>query len=402
MADKRRLLIAVAGGALVCALAIRGPVEWRAWQDRQLKSRSVAQLEAFAAANPKHANARYYLAMAYVRDGQVEKAPRYFREALVLDPVRADILNDLGAVYLLQRRYYESLVALQGATTAQPDFAPAWANLGRLHIAMEMAYTATAELKKANQLAPGNVEVLADLGEACRRTLNYKGAEAAYQEAIALKPDHVRAHTGLALVLQEKGKYDEALAILEKADRLSPDDPGVLATIGSIYLKKGTTAAEWAQCEKYLRKALELDPTLADAWISLGNFELLRGKPKDAIDPLTQAITLAPEHMGALNLLERALRRSGRVAEADRAAKVFRERALRDREETVMEERTSRDPEDWDAIARLAELYLLTNKRYKAVWMTNRLKEGAPYHPKLPKLLQAVGPSASPAAGGGF
>lgn len=388
-------MVGIAGAALVVALAVRGPVEWAAYQDRQLRSRSVESLEKFVAANPKHANAKYYLAMAYVVDGKIDLAPRQFREALVLDPVRPDILNDLGAIYLLQRRYYEALVALQGAVTAKPNYAPAWANLGRLHVAMDMAYTATKELKKANQLEPGNIEVLSDLGEACRRTLNYTGSEAAYQEALRLKPDHVRSHTGLALLYQEKGQYDQALATLEVANRIAPDDPGVQATMGSIYLKKGTTPQEREKAETFLRRALELDPNIAGAWIGLGNLDLQRGKPKEAVTSLVRAMRLAPDSLEALNLLERALRRSGRIADADRTAKVVRERALRAREETVMEERITRNGEDWDSLARLAELYLLANKRYKAIWMTNRLKEGAPYHPKLPKLLQAIGPAAA-------
>lgn len=401
MAGKRRILIGLAGAAVVAALALRGPAEWQAYQDRQLKGSTLAQLEAFVAANPKHANAKYYLGMAYVREGQLEKAPKLFRDALLLDPVRVDIFNDLGATYLVQRRYYESLVALQAALKTRPDYAPAWANLGRLHLAMDMAYTAAGELKKSNELKPGDVEVLCDLGEAYLRTLNYRGCEAAYREAIERKPDHVRAYVGMGLVLQEKGMYDDALQFLSKAEKLDPEDPSVLATLGQIHLKKGTTTGAWDTADSYLRRAVEKDPTLGDAWVGLGNILLMRGKPKEALEPLTRAIQVSPGHMAALNLLERALRRSGRIADADRTAKVFKERALREREETVMEERTSRNTQDWDAVARLAELYLLSNKRYKAILLTNRLKEGAPYHSALPKLLQAIGPDAGAPGGAG-
>jgi len=356
---KHRLLIGVGVAAVLAAVGLRAPLEWRAWQDRTIR-------------------------------------PKLFREALVIDPVRADILNDLGATYLVQRRYYESLVALQGATTAQPTFAPAWANLGRLNIAMEMPYTAVKELRKSVELDPKKVDVQADLGEACRRTLNYRGAEEAYAKALALDPEHVRSHTGLALIKQEKGDIDGAIAILEMVEKRWPGDAGVLATLGGLYLKKESDPALLAKAEALLNASVEKEPQLVDGWIGLGNVALVRGNPKAAIEPLTQAITVSPEHMGALNLLERALRRSGRVAEADRAVKVIRKRALRKREETVMEERISRNAEDWDAVARLAELYLESNRTYKAIWMVNRLKEGGPDHPKLPRLLQSVGPSASP------
>ncbi len=396
MERKHRLLIGLGLAAVFVAVAVRAPLEWRSWQERTLRSQDAKSLERVVAREPKNADAKYFLAMAYVKEGRIDEAPKLFREALVLDPVRADILNDLGATYLVQRRYYESLVALQGATTAQPTFAPAWANLGRLHISMEMPYTAVKELRKSVELDPAKVDVQADLGEACRRTLNYRGAEEAYGKALALDPEHVRSHTGLALIKQEKGDIDGAIAILESVEKRWPGDPGVLATLGGLYLKKDADPALLAKADAYLRQSVEKEPQLVDGWIGLGNLALMRGRPKEAVEPLTQAITVSPEHMGALNLLERALRRAGRVAEADRAVKVIRKRALREREETVMEERISRNAEDWDAVARLAELYLETNRTYKAIWMVNRLKEGGPDHPKLPGLLQAIGPSASP------
>lgn len=401
--DKRRTLTGLLFGAVALAVAIRGPVEWRAYQDRQLKAKTSAQLETYVTGNPKDANGKYYLALAYVREGKIEKAPRYFREALLIDPVRPEILNDLGATYLVQRRYYESLVALQGAISAKADYAPAWANLGRLHIAMDMAYTAVNELKKANELRPRDPEVLCDLGEAYLRTLNYRGCEASYREALTIQPDLLRAFIGMAQVFQEKGLYDDALKYIGEAEKLAPDDPVVLATLGSIHLKSGTTSGKYDKAIAYLTKAVEKDPNQIEAWVGLANILLQQNKPAEALEPLDRALGISPNHMGALNLVERALRRSGRTAEADRVAKVFKQRALWEREETVMEERTMRNADDWDAVARLAELYLQLDKRYKAIWLTNRLKDNAPYHPKLPKLLQAIGPNAllSPGAPGG-
>jgi Flp pilus assembly protein TadD len=94
--------------------------------------------------------------------------------------------------------------------------------------------------------------------------------------------------------------------------------------------------------------------------------------------------------MGALNQLERALRAAGRIEDADRTAKVFKARSLRDREETQLEEHISHHPEDWDARARLAELYILVGKRGVAALVCKQLQDGAPAHPKLPALLAAL------------
>ena len=53
-------------------------------------------------------------------------------------------------------------------------------------------------------------------------------------------------------------------------------------------------------------------------------------------------------------------------------------------------------PDDWDAKARLAELYLGAGKRGMAVLIYRQLKEGKPDDPRLPALTQALNPPTTP------
>ncbi len=106
-------------------------------------------------------------------------------------------------------------------------------------------------------------------------------------------------------------------------------------------------------------------------------------------------------HNGALFQIERALRANGRTVEADRTAKVLKERLLREREELRLEEHIEHNPNDWDATGKLAEIYVLAGKRGLAMLLQQRLQQNAPDNAALPALNKALGQQAAPLSSSG-
>lgn len=377
------LLIALAAG-------LYGPSLWTAYQDRQVSSKSLPELEAFVRSKPANTQARYRLGLAYVRADRLREASQEFLAVLDKEPVRADVLNDLGVTYMLQQRYYEALVALQGALTIKPDFATTHANLGRLHLATKMPFTAVRDLEKAVQLNPNKADVLCDLGEAYQQTLNYKAAEDTYNRALKIDSRSITAHQGLGRTLHSLAQYERAEKELTTALTLAPEDPGCLLAMGRLRLDRAKSSEDLHAVEDYCKRALKADEQNPEAWYDLGRVALREGKAADAVRYQSQVLRLSPQHMSALHQLERALRAAKRTAEADRVAKIFKERSLREREETQLEEVISRTPNDWDSQARLGELYTLSGKTGMAMLIARRMQEGAPNHPRLPALLQTL------------
>src|SRR5258708_13555705 len=113
---------------------------------------TAEQLAGVVRREPEDRAARYQLGLARAHAGEYSSATRELLAVLAREPSRADVLNDLGVVYLLQQRYYESLVALNGALTARPGYGRAAANLGRLHLATKMPYTAVPDFSRAVRL----------------------------------------------------------------------------------------------------------------------------------------------------------------------------------------------------------------------------------------------------------
>ncbi len=375
---------------------MRLPAAWTGYRDWQLRRLSLAGLERLVKREPANAQARYLLGLAYVRANRYYDGARELLAAQKAWPTRADILNDLGVAYLLQQRYYESLVALQGALTVRPNFAAAWANLGRLHIATQMPYTAATELDRAARLDPRDVETLCDLGQARQQTLNLKGARDAYQRALQLRPKHVRAHVGMGQTLYAMARYDDSEAALRRALSLRPEEATALAALARLRIERATSDADLQVARDLLLRTTRADPGAPDAWYDLGRVSLRLGQAKEAIDHQLRAIALSPDHKGALHQIERALRADGRTAAADRAAVVLRNRSMREREEGQLEERMARVPDDWDARARLTELYLMSGNQGLALLLYRQLKEGRPDHPRLPLLTRMLHPAPPP------
>jgi tetratricopeptide (TPR) repeat protein len=95
---------------------------------------------------------------------------------------------------------------------------------------------------------------------------------------------------------------------------------GQLASSGAVqHLKAGMEADRQGHVEAAIleyRKATELDPKLADAFVALGQAYIERQDYKDAVPPLTHALALAPNLVPAHRLLGYALLAEGYASEA--------------------------------------------------------------------------------------
>lgn len=385
---------------LVAGVGVFGMRGWNAYQDAKLQKMTLPELETVVKNQPSKSDARYRLGLAYARENKYSEAVKEFLAVLEQDKEPTaqtpDVLNDLGVIYLLQERYYESLVALQQALTLRPNFAAAYANLGRLHLATKMPFTATKELQKASDLDPNSLSILCDLGEAHQQTLNHDAAIQAYKKALSIDANHVPAHLGLGKVYYSEGKYEPATQELQAALKLAPDSAPAQMTLARIGIETAHTPEELQPAADLLQQALKTDPQNPDAWYDLGRVALKQKKPKEAIEHLKKALMYSPMHNGALHQIALALRADGRIAEADRTAKVQRERLLREREEMRLEEHIEHNPQDWAAQGQLATIYVMAGKRGLATLLVEKLKREAPTNPHLPALTRALSGQTAP------
>ena len=87
-----------------------------------------------------------------------------------------------------------------------------------------------------------------------------------YRQAIAQGLDNPEAYRQLSMLLYNLGLVDDATVEMEKAVELDPDQDYLQQELGLLYLVKDRLN----EAEKALRRALKLDPGLADAYYYLG------------------------------------------------------------------------------------------------------------------------------------
>ncbi|MDH5548178.1 MAG: winged helix-turn-helix domain-containing protein [Gammaproteobacteria bacterium] len=143
------------------------------------------------------------------------------------------------------------------------------------------------------------------------------------RQAIKKDPELAFAHAYLSLILaighlvglvNHDGWHDEALSAAETAIALDSQDPDVLGYAGCAFSDMG----DHFRGIKMLERAVELDPSNAQAWAALGAAQLQIGEEK-GINNMYHGIRISPRdnRIGAWGaLLARALLNFGRVDEA--------------------------------------------------------------------------------------
>ena len=136
--------------------------------------------------------------------------------------------------------------------------------------------------------------------EYLRRRSEHWGTESleAFNEALALDPDFAAAHAGAATVLAIRGMHDtenvaSAEFHAEAALRLAPNLAEAHAVAG-LLLTKTVDEAGYAASIEPLRRAIDLNPSLVEAynWLQISLKSL--GREDEATEVLQQALSIDP------------------------------------------------------------------------------------------------------------
>jgi tetratricopeptide (TPR) repeat protein len=135
-----------------------------------------------------------------------------------------------------------------------------------------------------------------------------------FARAVDRAPDNEWAQLNYGSALSARGKFAEAAPHFARSYELKP---GWRAAdfAGFAYQQSG----DLSQAERWFRSALQLDPSLANAWFGLAQVSLLQHLPKQAITNLRKALQLEPSadgyHYALGTALEQVSQRSAAIEE---------------------------------------------------------------------------------------
>lgn len=308
---------------------------------------AIADLQALTTLQPTNADLRYQLGLLLATQ-QPGSALAHLVQAAELDPTltastqafvrsirKARYVDDPAYAKLEVGRTLASMdewelaaEAFHQSTLDRPDYAEAWAFLGEAHqhtseVNLESALgdlekafvlepnSLTANiflalywqrqgryeraldyLEHAIDLYPDNPTLQVELGNIQAIIGDFEAAQHAYQSAIEMDPKNPTYHRLMATfsIIYEYQVRQIGLPAARQAVILAPDDPASLDTMGQVL----TMSGDLTSAERYLLRALRVEPNYPPAHLHLGIIYALKGDSIRAYQKLTQASSLAP------------------------------------------------------------------------------------------------------------
>jgi protein O-mannosyl-transferase len=298
----RSILLAIAGGVIICVMAVAARNQARYWAnglalwDHALKSSPDSHLV--------HLNAGFELDYR----GETAKAMRHFSEALRLNPDSAEAHNAFGVILNKEGREATAMEHFILALRIKPDYPDAHCNLGVALTALGKIDEAISHLSAALKIDPGNPEIHHDMGLALMKQGKSDEAIAHFSEALRLKPGFAEACNWLGNALSSQGKLDKAIAQYNEALRIKPDFADAHNNLGIALANQGKLEEAIIQ----YNEALRINPDLAEAQNGLGNVFWFQGKLDEAVAHFNEALRVAPNSAEARRNLGVVLARQGK------------------------------------------------------------------------------------------
>jgi len=258
--------------------------------------------------NPLSAEVQNNLGGAMQRQGRMNEALQAHRKAIELNPRLVDARYNVGVVLQAlgdlsgARREYEQVVR------ERPDYAAAHHNLGTVLVAMGHADAAMAAFAESARLQPENAEAWNVLGMVAGDAGHLEEARAAFASALARRPDSAIVRDNLGFVLLRLGRIGEAIDHFRGSITLQPSYAPAHYHLGLALGASGDPAA----AINAFREALKHDPSAAEVHNDLGAALANAGRLQDAVAHFEAAARLRPDYVEAQTNLQRARAALGR------------------------------------------------------------------------------------------
>jgi TolB-like protein/Flp pilus assembly protein TadD len=289
---------------------------WAERWDRELTAETLFELQSELA---EEIAGRLQAELAPGRDRQGEQPPTSDLEAYRLYVT--------GRTYLDQRTMSAMERAadlFREAIRRDAAYPAAWAGLAEalVHLVSYQHVPADPAQAEAERAARRSVELDPRLPEGrsalgLSHYLHRRGPEALRElyRAVELRPGDAHALTSLAVVLGPLGFWEEGIVHMEHASRLDPSSPEVRYCLGESFMLPGYSIDD---CLREARRAQELSPGYAVAYLLEGRLLAESGRPEEALEPMRRSLELATERTRPRHLfpLARTLVLAGRDDDA--------------------------------------------------------------------------------------
>jgi tetratricopeptide (TPR) repeat protein len=219
-----------------------------------------------------------------------------FRNALQLAPRSVAAHNNLGNVYLAEKKFNLAEKEFRTVLQIAPQDQAANYNLAVLLMTRGSAVEAIPYLERIH---PATTQTRFELIRALLQTHRINEALRAANQLSAESPNDVQLHSSLGILLASQQQYAAAQLELEKANTLNPGTFEILFNLGQVYLRNGDNK----DADLALSRAVSMKPDASDALFLLAQVHVKEQRPLDALDLLVRANKLSPTNPEILYLM---------------------------------------------------------------------------------------------------
>jgi tetratricopeptide (TPR) repeat protein len=189
--------------------------------------------------------------------------------------------------YAGQKRYDDSLTALEAAHTALPNALQPTLNLAAAYLRMSKIDKADTLLQESVQKYPGNAQVLMLLGQTQLAQNKPGEAEQSFKTAVEKQPKEIRTYIALADFHAKRKNIPAAIATIRQGLENNPGDLNLRFALAEFLLMTGDAGAAATEYESILRDQ-------PNSLLAINNLaSILLDQPSLSQEQLDRALSLA-------------------------------------------------------------------------------------------------------------
>jgi len=185
---------------------------------------------------------------------QIDDARRHLEIAAKLNPVSAELWNNLGGVEMAKLDYNAALECFERALAISPDLPFALVNAGQAQNRLGRSSEAEALFRRALKLVPHDADAANHLGLLLARRGDLAAAAKLFQQAIAHQRDHAAAINNLAVLYLRGGKPNDAIAALRYGIEQTPDYDAFYFNLARLHADLGDKQRARQTIEELLQR----------------------------------------------------------------------------------------------------------------------------------------------------
>jgi predicted Zn-dependent protease len=293
------------------------------------------RLQTASAMAPQEQGILFDYALALFLDARYDSA----LEVLNPIPQNARTLNLKANIYAAQTKFNEAIAAFRQASELEPKNEQNYVDLASLCLEHQSFDVARDVVNAGIANIPDSAALYTLRGAIAAQTAETEQSTADFERARRLQPSDNYGDVGLSLLLRQQDRVGEAIGLIRRRLVRNPEDPKLNLLLADLLLQNDTQPATKAEAERLLKESIRLNPRQARAHAALGKLMLGNDRGDAAAAELKLALDLDPTDRVALNQYILALKRLGRIQEANAAAQRLRDILAEDRATEVRKNR---------------------------------------------------------------